>query len=72
MLNFERAALGRRFFVSKKGFLGLAPGKARLGDLICILFGGQTPFILRKDQEQMIPRSDFWRFWRRFYVPLDW
>jgi hypothetical protein len=54
LLNFERAALGRRFFVSKKGYLGLAPGKTRPGDLICILFGGQSPFILRKDQEQMI------------------
>jgi len=39
---------GRRFFISEKGYMGLAPITARAGDAICILFGGQVPFILRE------------------------
>jgi hypothetical protein len=38
----------RRFFVSSKGYLGLAPATAQAGDLICVLFGGKEPFILRE------------------------
>jgi hypothetical protein len=43
----KRATELRRLFVSTKGYVGLAPFHAEVGDLICILFGGQTPFILR-------------------------
>jgi hypothetical protein len=42
------AVAGRRFFISKNGYMGLAPSRAEVGDSVCILFGGQTPFILRK------------------------
>lgn len=37
----------RRFFRSTKGYVGLVPYWAEEGDLICILFGGQTPYVLR-------------------------
>jgi hypothetical protein len=47
MVMLERATELRRSFVSTKGYIGLAPFHAEVGDLICILFGGQTPFILR-------------------------
>ncbi len=46
--NFYIASWGRRFVVSKKGYFGLVASEVRPGDLICILFGGQTPFVLRK------------------------
>lgn len=46
--SFFRAAGARKLLVSKKGYVGLAPLGARVGDLICILFGGQTPFVLRR------------------------
>ncbi len=55
--NFKRAAVGRRFFVSKKGYIGLAPAIARPNDLICILLGGQTPFILRKYEDGKQPNQ---------------
>jgi hypothetical protein len=39
---------GRQFFMSEKGYMGLAPITTRVGDAVCILFGGQVPFILRE------------------------
>lgn len=39
---------GRQFFMSEKGYMGLAPITTRAGDAVCILFGGQVPFILRE------------------------
>ena len=49
-----QAALGylaphRKFFRTKKGFIGLGPRSMRQGDLVCILYGGRVPFILRKE-----------------------
>jgi hypothetical protein len=34
-------------FTTTKGFMGLAPWNAEEGDLVCILKGGKTPFLLR-------------------------
>jgi len=44
----DRACMNRRFFVTRKGYMGLAPATAQKGDLVCILFGGNIPFILRR------------------------
>lgn len=43
----------RRFFISERGYFGLAPMDARPGDQICILFGGAMPYILRETLEQI-------------------
>lgn len=32
-----------------KGCIGLVTGSAKQGDLICILYGGKSPFILSKE-----------------------
>jgi hypothetical protein len=53
--SFRQAAIGRRFFVTEKGYMGLAPHCARLGDLVCVLLGGQTPFILREMEDMTSP-----------------
>lgn len=42
------ASVGRAMFVTSKGFIGLAPWNAQQGDIVSVLFGGCTPFILRK------------------------
>ncbi|KAL0260308.1 hypothetical protein SLS55_003994 [Diplodia seriata] len=42
------ATHGRNIFVTKKGYMGLCPRSTRLGDKLVVLFGGRTPFILRK------------------------
>ena len=46
--GIERYALGRKFFVSKKGLFGLASPDAKQGDRIAVLFGNDVPFIFRK------------------------
>jgi hypothetical protein len=39
----------RGFFLSAQGYLGIARYDVVKGDKICILHGGQTPFILRQE-----------------------
>ena len=38
----------RRFFITKDGRMGMAHSDVEEGDLICVLFGGHVPFVLRK------------------------
>ncbi|KAF2177739.1 hypothetical protein K469DRAFT_676716 [Zopfia rhizophila CBS 207.26] len=37
---------------TKKGYLGLVPGDARVGDEVCVFHGGATPFILRRNESK--------------------
>lgn len=39
---------GRRFFMSKDGYIGLAPAEARIGDTVCVFFGGNVPYVIRE------------------------
>jgi hypothetical protein len=52
MRDYDAAALdasyGRAFCVTERGNMGLAPPRARQGDLVCVLFGAATPFLLRR------------------------
>jgi hypothetical protein len=41
----------RRPFMSRKGYVGLGPAIMLPGDLICILFGAQVPYILRPSHD---------------------
>jgi hypothetical protein len=43
-----RTCAGHRFMVSKHGHFGLVPSEAKAGDVITVLLGGQSPFILRR------------------------
>jgi len=43
----ELAVARRKFFLSKSGFMGLSPIATCKGDVICIILGGVTPFVLR-------------------------
>lgn len=43
----SRACTSRRFFTTRKGYIGLGPPTLQTEDNICILFGGRTPYILR-------------------------
>jgi hypothetical protein len=54
-LHVLKCSLGRAFFVSKKGYFGLAPSTARAGDLICVLAGGRPSFVLRYLRETPLP-----------------
>ncbi|KAL7928956.1 heterokaryon incompatibility domain-containing protein [Trichoderma chlorosporum] len=46
--DIEKYALGRRFFITKKGYFGLGPQKLEPGDKVAVLFGAGVPFVLRK------------------------
>ncbi len=45
--RIRRVCGHRRMFVTEKGYIGIAPWNAELGDLITVLKGGKTPFLLR-------------------------
>ena len=52
LLNAISRTMGnRRLFVSDGGHLGLAPSRVNEGDLISVLFGGSTPYVLRAHEE---------------------
>lgn len=42
----------RAFFVTQRGRLGMALPKTQPGDKVCLLQGGEVPFILKKPAEQ--------------------
>ena len=42
------ASFGRRFMITERGFMGLAPAPASVGDVICLAEGSQTPLVLAK------------------------
>lgn len=46
--TFEKYTKMQNLFVSLEGFLGLGPPGLQIGDIICLLFGGATPYILRE------------------------
>lgn len=43
----EGAQYSRRFFTTEKGYMGIGPSVAQTRDIICVLFGGEVPFVLR-------------------------
>ncbi|KAK5652642.1 hypothetical protein OQA88_10235 [Cercophora sp. LCS_1] len=45
------ACAHRRLLVSKRGYIGLAPWSTEVGDVIVVLHGGRTPFLLRPGSE---------------------
>ena len=50
----ENTTMNRVFCVTEKDYIGLVPYRARVNDLIVVLFGGHTPFVLR---EREVPGS---------------
>ena len=48
ILPLQRACQGRRFFITRSGFVGLGPRGMRIGDTVAILYAGPEPFILRR------------------------
>ncbi|PMD49502.1 uncharacterized protein K444DRAFT_486060, partial [Hyaloscypha bicolor E] len=41
---------GRRLFVSQLGYIGLARYDVAVGDAICVVHGGQVPFVLERKE----------------------
>lgn len=47
-LAFSAAVTARRFATTKKGYMGLMPRGAMLGDSVCVIVGAQVPFLVRR------------------------
>ena len=45
---FFQHGFARSFFTTQHGRMGLAPLAAKIGDKVCLLAGGQVPFVLRE------------------------
>jgi hypothetical protein len=45
------ATIRRRFFITDQGYFGLASTAVQKGDMICVLFGGRVPYVLRWSSE---------------------
>lgn len=54
----ECASEGRRFFVTKTGYIGVGPRNMSIGDHAFILHGSQVPFILRSADRPVACRGD--------------
>jgi ankyrin repeat protein len=44
----ENVASCRRLFLASNGYIGLVPADTAVGDEICLLFGGDVPYVLRE------------------------
>ena len=52
MSIFSQRISEATFCVTKRGYVGLVPRKAKAGDSICILHGTKAPFVLRAKAEK--------------------
>jgi len=48
------ATMGRKFMLSDKGHIGLVPADKREGDIVSVLKGGKTPFVLRPEDNHFL------------------
>ncbi|KAK4060261.1 uncharacterized protein Triagg1_10811 [Trichoderma aggressivum f. europaeum] len=64
--GIERYAVGRKFFITKKGYFGLGPKKSGPGDRVAVLFGSGVPFVVRKCPSVSGKRA--WRIVGECYV----
>lgn len=48
---FTSLTKSRRFAATDIGLVGYVPMRAKKGDLVCILFGSEVPFVVRKEAE---------------------
>lgn len=46
--DLQTSCLGRKLFGTKEGYIGVGDVTLQADDLVCVLFGGKVPFILRK------------------------
>jgi hypothetical protein len=47
LVDVKMTAFGRRLFRTSRGFMGLGPAAAQVGDKITVLLGGQVLYVLR-------------------------
>ncbi|KAH7333797.1 hypothetical protein BKA66DRAFT_435785 [Pyrenochaeta sp. MPI-SDFR-AT-0127] len=51
LIDIKRMTFGRRLFQTRAGLIGLGPGFAEIGDLVCVLSGGHVLYVLREKNQ---------------------
>lgn len=54
MDSFSQATKTRKFFITMDGYIGLCPAATQFGDVACLLYGAQVPFVLREEAEHYV------------------
>ena len=52
--NIFRETKGRLFFVTEKGYLGLAPKGTETGDMVGVLRGGDVPVVVKEEEGEFV------------------
>jgi hypothetical protein len=52
--RYSSSASNRKFATTSKGYYVLGPKIMMRGDIICVLFGGKTPFCLRQQDDHYL------------------
>jgi hypothetical protein len=53
------ACNGRKLIFTYKGYIGIGPAASQTGDTVCVLAGGATPFLLRRDPHSQPSKRRF-------------
>ncbi|KAK4504293.1 hypothetical protein PRZ48_005209 [Zasmidium cellare] len=59
-LIFQRTLNSRSFFVTESGYMGFASMEVAAGDVVCLLRGGPTPYVLRRYDVHGIMEGEAW------------
>jgi hypothetical protein len=43
--------IGRRCYITSRGYFGLGPPVTSVGDVVCVFLGGRTPFLIRPQED---------------------
>jgi hypothetical protein len=56
--SFRKRYGKRKLFYTEKGYLGLGPASAAVGDVVCVLPGAAGPFLFRGDEDGGVKSPD--------------
>jgi hypothetical protein len=62
---FKTVNENRRFLMTEVKRIGLGSAEVQKGDLVVVFLGGSTPFIVRKEQDEVGHRVRDWRGYRQ-------
>lgn len=66
----HETTLNRVLCITTKGYIGLVPWKAQVGDQVVVLFGGYTPFVLRQRHgvAGLSENEEYWQLIGESYI----
>lgn len=70
--DMQTSCLGRKLFGTKEGYIGVGDITLQADDLVCVLFGGKVPFVLRKMRGHYRLVGECYLHGIMFGEALDW